>query len=315
MKKYMLRRLLFALPTIIGAFIVVFFLIRMIPGDPAETMLGVNATDAQIEAYRQLHGLNESAGVQFFIAFKNFLKFDFGQSLSWYKPVTTVILERFPYTMELALYGIGISLVLALVLGTLAAVCRGRLPDLILTTLATMGMSLPSFYIGLWVLVIFALKLKMIPVMSSMNSDATYFQTLFGPVLTLVVGECALLARTTRSSMLEILNEDFIRTARAKGLSERLVLFKHALGNALIPIITMAGYSLATALGGAIVLETVFVRPGIGKLLIDAINVRDYPLIQGTTVFIAILMIVINILTDLVYGLVDPRIRVTGDEA
>lgn len=314
MKKYILSRILFAIPTVVGAFIVVFFLIRMIPGDPAETMLGAKATDAQIEAYRELHGLNESTGKQFFIAFKNFLKFDFGQSLSWYKPVTTVILERFPYTIELALYGIGISLVLALVLGTLAAVYRGRWPDLLLTTFATLGMSLPSFYVGLWVLVVFALKLGIIPVMSSMGGDATYFQTLFGPVLTLVIGECALLARTTRSSMLEILNEDFIRTARSKGLAERAVLFKHALGNAMIPIVTMAGYSLATALGGAIVLETVFVRPGIGKLLIDAINVRDYPLIQGTTVFIAILMIVINIVTDLLYGLVDPRIRVSGDE-
>ncbi len=314
MKKYILTRLLFAIPTVIGVFIVVFFLVRLIPGDPAQIMMGKNATQEQIDAYRERNGLNEPMTVQFGIAFKNFIKGDLGQSLSWYKPVTQVILERLPRTLELAFYGICISMLLALILGVFAAVFRGRWPDLALTTLATLGMSLPSFYIGLWILVIFALKLGIIPVISNFGGDVTYFQSLLGPVLTLVVGECALLTRTTRSSMLEIMGEDFIRTARAKGLSEKVVLFKHALGNALIPIVTIAGYSLATAVAGAIVLETVFVRPGIGKLLIDAINARDYPLIQGTTIFIAVLMIMINILTDVIYGVVDPRIRVSGDE-
>ncbi|MEG1660958.1 MAG: ABC transporter permease [Clostridiales bacterium] len=314
MKKYILTRLLFAIPTIIGVFVVVFFLVRMIPGDPAETMLGANATATQIEAYRELHGLNGSTVVQFGIAFKDFLKGDLGQSLSWYKPVTEVIFDRLPRTLELAFYGIAISVVLALILGVFAAVFRGRWPDLALTTLATLGMSLPSFYIGLWILTILALKLGLIPVISNIGGDVSYFQSLVGPVLTLVVGECALLTRTTRSSMLEVLGEDFIRTARAKGLSEKIVLFKHALGNALIPIVTVAGYSLATAVAGAIVLETVFVRPGIGKLLIDAINARDYPLIQGTTIMIAVLMIIINMLTDIIYGFIDPRIRVSGEE-
>lgn len=144
---------------------------------------------------------------------------------------------------------------MAVILGVFAAVFRGKWPDLALTTLATLGMSLPSFYVGLWVLMIFALKLKLIPVISSMGGDITYFQTLFGPVLTLVIVECALLTRTTRSAMLEVLGEDYVRTARSKGLSERIVLFKHALGNALIPIVTVAGYSLATALGELLFLK------------------------------------------------------------
>jgi ABC-type dipeptide/oligopeptide/nickel transport system permease component len=311
MKRYILKRILFAIPTILGVFTVVFFLIRMIPGDPAVLMTGINASEAQVEAYRIQHGLDRPVIVQFGIALRAFLTGDLGESLSLYRPVASVILERLPGTLELAISGIGIGMVLAVILGVFAAIFRGRWPDLALTAISTLGMSLPTFYIGLWILMIFALKLRVIPVIS--NEAGTHFQSLLGPMLTLVISECALMTRTTRSAMLEILGEDFIRTARSKGLGERVVLFKHALGNALIPIVTIAGYNLATALGGAIVLETVFVRPGIGKLLIDAINVRDYALMQGATVIIAVMMITINILTDIVYSLVDPRIRVTGE--
>jgi len=172
-------------------------------------------------------------------------------------------------------------------------------------------MSLPTFYIGLWVLMIFAVKLNVIPVITNMAKDLPYWKTLFGPVLTMVVGGS--LCRTTRSAILEILDEDFIRTARAKGVSGAMVLFRHALGNALIPIVTMVGYGLAISFGGAVVLETVFVRNGVGYLLIDAITFRDYPLIQGATFIIAVFMIVANLLTDIATGFVDPRIRVAGD--
>ena len=314
MLKYIAKRLLFAIPTIIGVFVVVFFVIRLIPGDPAVTMLGPKATEAQIATYRAAHGLNDSILVQFGIALRNFITGNFGTSLSLYRPVFQVILERFPRTAELAIFGIIIGFILSVFFGVIAAVFRGRWPDIALISFSTLGMSLPTFYIGLWVLYIFALKLGIIPVISSVGNNVTYWQSLFGPLVTIVLGETALLLRTTRSSMLEILNEDFIRTARAKGLSERVVLFKHALGNSLIPIVTVTGYSLATAFGGAIVLETVFARQGIGKLLIDAISVRDYPLVQGTTIFIAILMILVNIMTDVLYGILDPRIRITNDE-
>jgi len=314
MLKYIAKRLLFAIPTIIGVFVVVFFVVRLIPGDPAATMLGAKATEAQIAAYRAAHGLNDSVMVQFAIALKNFFSGDLGVSLSLYRPVLQVILERLPRTAELAFFGIIIGFILAVFLGVIAAVFRGRWPDVALISFSTLGMSLPTFYIGLWVLYIFALKLGIIPVISSMGNNVSYWKSLFGPLVTIAIGETALLLRTTRSSMLEILNEDFIRTARAKGLAEWVVLFKHALGNSLIPIVTVTGYSLATAFGGAIVLETVFARQGIGKLLIDAITVRDYPLVQGTTIIIAILMILVNILTDVVYGYLDPRIRITDDE-
>ena len=313
MLRYVIKRLLFTIPTIIGVFVVVFFVVRLIPGDPAATMLGPKATEAQIEVYRAAHGLNDSVAVQFGLALKNFLRGDLGMSLSLYRPVFQVILERLPRTAELAFFGIIIGFILAVILGVAAAVFRGKWPDLTLISFSTLGMSLPTFYIGLWVLYIFALKLGVIPVISTGN-NVPYWKSLFGPLLTIAIGETALLLRTTRSSMLEILNEDFIRTARAKGLTEKVVLFKHALGNSLIPIVTVAGYSLATAFGGAIVLETVFARQGIGKLLIDAITVRDYPLVQGTTIVIAILMILVNIVTDVIYGYLDPRIRITNED-
>jgi len=314
MIRYLIKRLLVALPTVVGVFVVVFFVIRMIPGDPAATMLGAKATEAQIEAYREAHGLNERLPVQFALAVRDFLRGDFGNSLQHYRPVTDLIAERFPRTAELAVFGVAVGFILAVFLGVLAAVFRGRWPDLALTSFSTLGMSLPTFYIGLWVLNIFALRLKIIPVIA-LAGNTSYWQSLLGPLLTIAIGETSLLLRTTRSSMLEILGEDFIRTARAKGLSERAVLFKHALGNSLIPIVTVTGYSLATAMGGAIVLETVFARNGIGKLLIDAITVRDYPVVQGTSIIIAILMILINIFTDVIYGVLDPRIRISQEVA
>jgi len=314
MKRYIFTRLLFAIPTMVGVFIVVFFIIRLVPGDPAVVMLGPNATNAQIEAYRERNGLNESILVQFGISFKNFLQGDLGQSLSWYRPVTEMVFDRLPGTAELAVLGILFGIILALVLGIISAAYRGTWIDLAITTFATLGVSLPTFYIGLLVLRIFALQMGIIPVISS-TPGISYWKTLFGPVLTMAIGQTAMFARTTRSSMLEILGEDFVRTARAKGLSEKVVLFKHALGNALIPIVTIVGYNLAAVFGGAIVLETVFARNGIGKLLIDAINVRDYPLIQGTTTIIAMAMILINIITDISYGVIDPRIRVSGEKS
>ncbi|NLB29241.1 MAG: ABC transporter permease [Clostridiales bacterium] len=313
MKRYILKRLLFAIPTLLGVFIVVFIVIRQIPGKPEEIMLGSTATDAQIEIFRQKHGLDKPLVVQFGVALKNLLTGDLGDSLSHYRPVLEVVFERLPSTIELAVYGIVISSFVSIVLGVVAARFRGRWPDVLVIAWSTLGASLPTFYIGLWVLVIFALTLGIIPVVSNMAPGVSHWKTLFGPVLTMVLGGS--LARTTRSAMLEIMDEDYIRTARAKGVSGARILFKHTLGNALIPIVTMIGYGLAISFGGAIVLESVFNRSGVGKLLIDAIGARDYPLVQGATFIIAAFMIIANLITDVVTGLVDPRIRVTGDSA
>jgi ABC-type dipeptide/oligopeptide/nickel transport system permease component len=314
MLEYFLKRLLVAIPTIFGVFIVVFFVIRLIPGDPAINMLGPNASEGQIAIYNELYGLNQPLPVQFGIALGKLARGDLGHSFSLGLPVGQAILERFPYTAELAILGVLIGSILAIMLGTIAAVCRGRWQDMLVLILSTAGTSMPSFFVGLWVLVIFAGKMKVIPVLSN-TKGISHWQALLGPLITVVIGSMTLLMRTTRSSMLEVFNEDFIRTARSKGLSEKVVLYKHALGNALIPIVTVIGHNLGSAFGGAIVLETVFTRLGMGKLLIDAINVRDYMLVQGATIFIAILMVLINILTDVMYSLIDPRIRITGDDA
>ena len=310
MINYIVKRILSAIPTLLGVFLAVFFAVRLIPGDPAEVMLGANATQEQIDIYRESHGLNRSTGEQLIIGLKGFVTGDLGTSISYSKPVSEMIGDALPSTIELALVGVVISSVIAVGLGVLAAAKRGKWPDVLINVLSTIGMSLPTFYIGLWVLTIFASKLGIIPVISS-RPDIPHYKTLIGPVITMVLGLA--LVRTTRSSMLEIMEEDFIRTAKAKGVSRKSILFRHALGNALIPIITMIGYNLASAMAGAIVLETVFVRNGIGKLLIDAITVRDYPMIQGAALVIAALMIAANIVTDIVVALTDPRIRVAGE--
>jgi ABC-type dipeptide/oligopeptide/nickel transport system permease component len=221
-----------------------------------------------------------------------------------------MILERLPRTVELSLYGNILGSLFGVLFGTAAAVFRSRWPDYLITGANTLGMSLPSFFVGLMLLLLLAVRLQWIPVIGTPREGVSHFKTLIAPVITLVIGNGALTMRTTRASMLEIMGEDFIRTARSKGLNERMVLFKHALKDAAIPIITVVGYNLAGSFGGAIIIESVFSRPGIGKLLIDAVNARDYALVQGTAVFISICLIAVNLLTDVVYSLVDPRIRV-----
>ncbi|MDR2649888.1 MAG: ABC transporter permease [Clostridiales bacterium] len=310
MGRYIARRLLIAIPTVIGVFLAVYFIIRLIPGDPAAIMLGAKATDEQIEMFRRQQGLDEPLSVQLGIALRNFMTGDLGVSIVSKRPVMALILERLPRTVELALWGIGLASVTGVILGVTAAVFRGRWPDYLITGASTLGMSLPSFYIALMLLTLFAVQLRWIPVIAVEGPGVSRFKTLFAPVLTMVIGNSALTLRTTRSSILEIMRENFIKTARAKGLDEWAVLFRHALKDAAIPIITVIGYNLAGCFGGAIIIETVFSRPGIGLLLIDAVNARDYAVVQGTSAFISIALIAVNLLTDAVYGLVDPRIRV-----
>lgn len=309
MRRYIAARLLFMIPTLIGVLLSVFFMMRIIPGDPAVVMLGKNATEEQLQLFRERNGLNRSLPIQIGIMLKNFIKGDLGTSITSRRPVADLIKDRFPNTVELALYGVILGSLLGIIQGIIAAVNRGRWPDLFITTLSTLGMSMPSFYVAIIILMVLAVKLRWIPVIATQAAGVSHFKTIIAPVLTMVLGGSALTVRTTRASILEIMGEDFIRTARSKGLAERAVLFRHALKNAAIPIITVIGNNLAGSLGGAIVIETVFLRPGIGKLLIDAINARDFPVVQGTAVFISFLLIIVILFTDLVYSLVDPRIR------
>jgi ABC-type dipeptide/oligopeptide/nickel transport system permease component len=309
MRRYVAKRLLLAVPTVIGVFLAVFLVIRAIPGDPAVAMLGVKATDAQIAQFRETYGLDKPVAAQAAIALGKFLTGDLGRSIKYQQSVTSLLGERFPRTFELAMFGVVIGSTLGIALGVVSSLFRGRWPDRALTAVSTVVMAIPGFYMALLVLIVLALGLKAIPVIGTPRAGVSHFQTLVGPLITMAAGSLVVTLRTTRSGMLEVVGEDFIRTARAKGLAERAVMLGHALRNALLPIITMIGFELGGNFTGAIMVESVFTRPGVGLLLIEGINTRDYAVVQGVATFLAILLILVNLLTDVVYGLADPRVR------
>lgn len=310
MKRYIMKRLLFAIPTILGSMIVVFLIIRSIPGDPVSMKFGKTATVQEIEAYREEHGYNRPMIVQMGDSIISTLQGDLGYSMSSNQPVMKMILDVLPKTLELTIFGVFFAVVLGVISGIFAALYRGGGFDLFILSLNTVLMSMPSFFLGLIMIIVFGVQLKMIPVISLNLPPEQHFLGLIGPVITIGLGSAASIARTTRTSMLKILGNDFIKVCKSKGIAKSAIIFKHALRNALTPIITVVGGTFASYLGGAVVTETVFSRPGIGKLLVDAINARDYTMIQGTAVFLAIFMILVILLTDILYGVFDPRIRV-----
>lgn len=310
MKQYIVKRLLFAIPTILGSMIVVFLIIRSIPGDPVAMKFGKTATVQEIEAYREEYGYNRPKAVQLVEYIGDTLHGDLGVSMSSNQPVMDMILDVLPNTLELTVFGVAFAVVLGVGSGILAALHRGSPFDVAILSLNTIFMSMPSFFFGLIIIIVLGVKLRLIPVISLNLSPEEHFLGLIGPVLTVGMGSAASIARTTRTSMLKILGDDFIKVCRSKGISKSAIILKHALRNALTPIITVVGGTFAGYLGGAVVTETVFSRPGVGKLLVDAINARDYTVIQGTAVFLAIFMILVILVTDILYGVFDPRIRI-----
>lgn len=309
MKQYILKRLLFAIPTILGSMIVVFLIIRSIPGDPVAMKFGKTATIEEIEAYREEHGYNRPMIVQMADSIGDTLHGDLGVSMSSNQPVMNMILDVLPNTLELTVFGVAFAVILGLGSGILAALHRGSPFDVMILSLNTILMSMPSFFLGLVLIIVFGVQLKLIPVISLNLSPEQHFVGLIGPMVTVGLGSAASIARTTRTSMLKILGDDFIKVCRSKGIAKSAIIFGHALRNALTPIITVVGGTFASYLGGAVVTETVFARPGVGKLLVDAINARDYTVIQGTAVFLAVFMILVILVTDILYGVFDPRIR------
>jgi ABC-type dipeptide/oligopeptide/nickel transport system permease component len=307
MLRHILTRLLLAIPTMIGVLIVAFLAIHMIPGDPAVLYLGETASEAQIEAFREEKGLNEPLIVQMVIMLRDFARGDLGESFTQRRPVLDIIKERFPSTLQLAVAGITFAALTGVFAGVFAAINRGKWQDMSIVSLSTILMSMPSFLWALIITMIFGVMLGWIPVISLSCSGG--FRTLIAPSLSLGLGGAALFTRTTRSAMLETKSEDFIRTARAKGLSEWRVILLHTLKASATPIITIIGFYFATYMAGAIVVEAIFARPGIGKMLIDAVYMRDYAVVQGTTVFIAAIMVAMNLLTDIICAIIDPRIR------
>lgn len=301
----MFTRLMTSLVTLIGVVSLVFFLIHLIPGDPVEYILGDSARPADREALRSELGLDRPLVVQYADYLSGLVRFDLGHSLHSKQPVSTLLLERLPATLELSLAAFLLAVLIAFPLGVLAATRSGTPWDSSAMMISLLGVSIPNFWLGPMLILLFSLWLGLTPV-SGMEQPGS----LVLPAVTLGVSLAAILARMVRSSLLEVLNEDYIRTARAKGVSEAVVVWRHALANALLPVITLLGLQFGALLAGSVITEKVFSWPGVGLLLIDAIQQRDYPVVQGAVLLIAVSYLVVNRLTDLLYRAVDPRIKV-----
>ncbi len=304
MMRYVFSRVLSAGIVIFGVIILVFFLIHFIPGDPVEVMLGESAQPADRELLRQQLGLDKPVIEQLGGYLLALGKLDLGDSLYARKPVLDLLLERLPATLQLTLSALAVAVVLAFPLGTLAAVRRGSLWDQAAISFATLGVSIPNFVMGPLLILLFSFALGWLPV-----SGADAPGAIILPALTLGTALAAVLARMLRSTLLEILGEDFIRTARAKGLTDVHVVVRHALGNAMLPVMTLLGLQLGVLLAGAVITEIVFSWPGLGSLTIESIERRDYPVVQGCVLLISVMYVLVNSLTDLAYAWLDPRIH------
>jgi len=310
--KYFVKRIIQVIPTLLFVLVTVFLIMKMIPGDPAMVLLGPEARAEDIARFRSQLGLDKPVLVQFFLYLKRVLSGNLGRSLIYKQDVLSLILERFPTTLVLSISALFIAVVIGIPFGILAATKHNTITDLIITILALIGISIPIFWFGMMLIILFSLKLGWLPAVglgSIRNGLWDVLSHLILPSLALGLLSTGTIARFTRSSMLEVLRQDYIRTARAKGLKKTLVLYRHALRNALIPVITVIGLQLGNLLAGAVLTETVFALPGLGKLMVDGIFRRDYLLVQGEVLFIAVLYIFVNLLVDITYAFVNPRIR------
>ena len=301
MTRYVIKRILLALLTIFLICALTFFLMHAVPGGPFNREKALDA--ATIQALEERYGLNRPVGEQFLSYMKNVLKGDFGVSLKNGRNITDIFKDSFPISAKLGLMAIAVALVCGVIFGSIAALMRNKLPDRIIVFFSTLFTAVPSFVLATLLLLVFCLQLKWVGVWSTSNPNYIL------PVISLAMYPMAYITRLTKSSMLDVLGQDYIRTARAKGVKDSLVIFKHALRNALIPVITYVGPMTAYILTGSMVVETVFTIGGLGTQFVKSINNQDYPMIMATTIFLAVLMVVAPLLSDLVYKLVDPRIK------
>jgi peptide/nickel transport system permease protein len=330
---FIIRRSLIIIPTLLGVSIVVFLLLAITPGDPAELLLGERATVESLEAMREYLGLNEPLHVQYGLYLKRLIKLDLGETIWTRQKVIVEIKERFPATIELSLAAMFISCFFGVILGIVSASRQYSVLDYLSMVVSLIGVSMPVFWLGLVLMLVFSLYLGWFPISGRIGIDVeleviTNFYVLDAiitrnwaalrdvlhhlalPAIALSTIPMAIVARMTRSSMLEVLRQDYIKTARAKGLSETKVVFKHALRNSLIPVVTVIGLQFGILLGGAILTETVFAWPGVGKWLYDGVMKRDYMVIQGGTMLVATIFVVVNTLVDVLYAFINPRITV-----
>ncbi|MCA1647707.1 MAG: ABC transporter permease [Chloroflexi bacterium] len=302
-------RLLQLVPTTVGALVLVFVLMRVLPGDPAAAMLGTNATPQSVADLRALLGLDEPLPQQFADYVVGLLHLDLGRSLAVRTPVTTLLGQALWPTLLLTMCGTLVSVVVGVPLGVVAALNRRLLLDYLASIGALLGISIPVFVWGVLLLLAFTLQWPVLPSAGSGDTPIDVARSLILPAIATGFFQVGLIARITRSSLLSVLANDYVRTARAKGLGPAAVTVGHALRNALIPVLTVIGLNAGTLLGGAVVAETVFTRPGLGRLILDAINARDYPVIQGVMIVSVLLVVLLNLITDVLYSVADPRVR------
>ncbi len=314
MKKFVINRVLSIIPILFVVSIVVFSLIHLTPGDPAAAILGEEATQIDIDRLREAMGLNDPIYIQYFHWIANIFQGDFGTSVANNTPVLEVIADRMVPTLNLAFYAMMISLGLSLPLGMIAARKRGTIADQAISIFALLGISLPSFLLGLGLIMGLAVKMRWFPVSGYVplsEGFAENIRSITLPAIALGFMYSALMVRMTRASMLEVLDSDYIKMAKAKGVKEFALVGKHAFKNSLVTVVTVIGTAFIAALSGAAVVETVFGIPGVGSLIVTSIGRRDYEVIQGIVLLIAVINVLINLITDLVYGLIDPRIRIS----
>jgi ABC-type dipeptide/oligopeptide/nickel transport system permease component len=299
-----IKRLLGVIPVVFGVLLLTFLLVHLVPGDPVEVMLGESASIADRTQLRAELGLDQPVIVQFGRYLSKLVQGDFGNSIHSREPVSSMLADRLPATIRLALLALSIAIIIGLPLGIVAALRANRWPDRLATLTSLTFSAMPHFWLGPLLMMVFALWLGWLPV-SGMESEASIIL----PALTLGFGLSAILTRMTRASLLEVLNEDFVRTARAKGLHEHDVILRHALRAALLPVVTIVGLQLGSLLAGTVITETVFGWDGVGRLLVESIEKRDYPVTQACVLVIALIYVLVNLLTDLAYSRLDPRVR------
>ncbi|WP_075656612.1 ABC transporter permease [Pseudochrobactrum sp. B5] len=311
MLSFVTRRLGFAAITLFSVLTLVFLLVRILPGDPALVLLGDQASPASIAAVHQKLGLDKPVLVQYGSFLWDALQGDLGNSMITGRPVSAEILNVLPYTLELTIAALALGLILGVPAGVWAAVKRNKMPDFIIRFISLLGLSLPAFVAAILLLMVFAIQLKWFPVISAGGSGDILerLRQMALPTLSLALIMMTYITRVTRSAMLEVLSQDYVRTARAKGASQYSVVWKHALGNCLVPIATVVGLYLGILIGNSVLTEIVFSRPGLGKLILSALTQRDYTLLQGMIVVYTFMVVIVNLVTDLIYGLLDPRIQ------
>ena len=311
MLSFLLKRLGFACITLVCVLTAVFILVRILPGDPALVILGDQAGPASVAALKERLWLDQPIWAQYLSFLGSVLQGDLGTSMVTGRPVSEEILHVLPYTIELTVAALALGLLLGVPAGVLAAVQRNRIPDFLMRILSLLGLSLPAFVAAIILLMIFAIRLPWFPIISAGGGDDLLerLRHMALPTLSLALIMTAYITRVTRSAMLEVLSQDFVRTARAKGAPNWAVIWRHALGNCLIPITTVVGLYLGILIGNSVLTEIVFSRPGLGKLILMALSQRDYTLLQGLIVICTLMVVVVNLLTDLTYGFLDPRVQ------